>query len=396
MPAKNLARIDKEGIYVHIYNKGIENRNIFNDEKDYKIFLDFLKDYLSAPKDPNNIKKDFTVHGRKFRGTPHMPKNYLNKVELIAYSLKPNHFHLLLHQVTRGSLENFIRSLCTRYSMYFNKKYDHTGSLFEGPYKSILINDTSLLPHLTRYLHHNSDYCSYPEYLGKREASWVKPKFVLSFFEKGTQSYEAFVAKYGLDKKGMMLIDGITFDSDKHDLEGRNLASNEAVLLESDSDLDSKTISNMPHFLTASIVVFLLLSSIGIWNIEFSEAKNSKLLTENSQSPIESKSTPTPAVLSETEEAAENSEDTKPKEATPEAQPELKSEKSVTVKIEDGAESVNIRKEPTTSSEIIGQANDGQVFEFVSIVSGWYEVKLDSQSTGFIFGTYIKEETNNE
>ena len=136
MPAQNLQRTKEIGIYSHIYNKGVEKRILFNDEEDYAVFLNFLKDYLSALKDPDSLKKDFKVNGRTFQGTPHQPKNYFNQVELLAYSLMPDHFHLILHQKTRGSLESFIRSLCTRYSIYYNKKYQRTGSLFEGPYKS--------------------------------------------------------------------------------------------------------------------------------------------------------------------------------------------------------------------------------------------------------------------
>src|SRR3989344_6913923 len=184
MPAKNLYREDKEGIYSHIYNKGVEKRIIFNDEKDYEVFQGFLKDYLTIPQDPENIKKEFSVHGRIFRGTPHQPKNYFNKVELIAYSLMPDHFHLLLRQKARGSLESFIRSLCTRYSIYFNKKYQHTGALFEGPYKSVQIKDKTRMLYLTRYLHHAGGYSSYARYLGKMATSWVNPEIVQSFFDR--------------------------------------------------------------------------------------------------------------------------------------------------------------------------------------------------------------------
>ena len=133
MPAKNLQRIDKEGLYFHIYNKGVEEKIIFSDGEDYRVFLRFLEEYLTTPQDPENTKKTFQIHGRTFRGTPHQPKNYFNAVELVAYSLMPNHFHLALSQVTKGSVENFIRSLCTRYSIYFNKKYTHSGPLFAGP-----------------------------------------------------------------------------------------------------------------------------------------------------------------------------------------------------------------------------------------------------------------------
>src|SRR3989344_6029163 len=149
MPAKNLLRVTEEGAYIHVFNKGVENRVIFTEPQDYEIFLGYLRDYLSMPSDPESKKKDFTVNGRTFRGTPHQPKNYFQKVELVAYCLMPNHFHLLLHQQTKASTERFIRSLCTRYSMYFNKKYKRMGALFEGPYKSVHIKVQLQLLHLT-------------------------------------------------------------------------------------------------------------------------------------------------------------------------------------------------------------------------------------------------------
>ena len=360
MPAKNLYRKDEEGIYAHIYNKGAEKRVIFNDGEDYAVFQGFLKDYLTAPQDPESTKKVFTVHGRTFRGTPHQPKNYFNKIELIAYSLMQDHFHLLLHQITKGSLESLIRSLCTRYSMYFNKKYQHTGALFEGPYKSVQIKDKTRLLHLTRYFHHAGGYCSYPEYLGTRVTSWVEPKGILSFLDKGTGEYKNFVEKYKFDQKEKELIEGIIFESGAAHLERREPASNVESSEEIQSDTNLKPLQRIPEVLTTT-VAFLLLVGLGVRNIMVS--------TPKSPNP-----TPAPAVLSETA--------VKPK--------------ILTIKISDGATSVNIRQKPTTKSQKLGQAKDGDTFEFVSSDSGWYEVKLVTGSTGFtsetgfISATYIK------
>lgn len=366
MPAKNLSRIDKEGIYSHIYNRGVEKRIIFNDEEDYKVFLGYLKDYL-IPKDPDSIKKVFKVHGHIFRGTPHQPKNYFNKVELIAYSLMPDHFHLLLHQVTKGSLEKFVRSLCTRYSMYFNKKYHRTGALFEGPYKSVQIKDELHLSHLTRYLHHNAgDYTSYPEYLGSRQTLWVKTEVVLSSFYKETGRYKNFVEKKVADQEGKELIDGLTVDSKsdhlERSLEGRNLARNEEMR----TDPDLKVRSRMPEFLATSTLMFLLLVALGVRNVHVSTAKNYQPLP-----------TTVSDVLSETKIV-------KP-EATPEASPKT----TVTVEINDASSSVNIRQKPTTDSAKIGQAKDGDTFEFISFDSRWYEIKLIDGTVGFISERYV-------
>lgn len=290
MPAKNLHRTLAKGIYSHIYNKGVDDRVIFNDGQDYETFQAFLNDYLSAPKDPESVKKDFKVNGRTFRGTPHQPKNYLNKVELIAYSLMPNHFHLLLHQVTEGSLESFIRSLCTRYSIYFNKKYQRTGSLFQGPYKSVHIQDELRLLYLTRYLHQAKGRCSYEEYLGERETSWVKPKVIMSHFGKfgkNVSDYKLFVEKYELDQKEKGLLEGITFESDTEHLQRRDLSRDEKAYQEKVQNTPpalglnidiSEYRSNIPHFLAISTAVFVLLVTLGIGNIILSNTKNSQRL----------------------------------------------------------------------------------------------------------------------
>ncbi|OGH18233.1 MAG: hypothetical protein A2868_01860 [Candidatus Levybacteria bacterium RIFCSPHIGHO2_01_FULL_40_15b] len=369
MPAKNLFRVDEEGIYSHIYNKGIEQRVIFNDKEDYEVFLSYLKDYLIAPRDPDSVKKVFKVHGRTFRGTPHQPKNYFNKVELIAYSLMPNHFHLLLHQKTRGSLENFIKSLCTRYSMNYNKKYQRTGALFEGPYKSITIQgNENFLPYLTRFLHHTDGYSSYPEYLGKRSTPWVKSQAILALFKMNTDAYKYFMEEHKYDQREKEFIDGIIFNNDTECLESRDLASSGDLHL----NPGLKSRPKVFGFMAASILALLLLTTLGIRNIQISAVRSPQSL-------------PAPQVLSETEEV-------KPTEV-------IKPKVILTVKIDDASASssayVNIREEPSTDSAKLGKARDGDAFEFVSKDQGWYEVRLDNGLTGFISEKYIIEKGAN-
>lgn len=179
MPAKNLRRVAEGGSYIHVYNRGIENKVIFADGDDYQTFLNYLEDYLSAPKSPHSHKTSFTVKGKTYHGVPHQPKNYHNKIELLAYSLQPDHFHIIVHQKEGKSLQAFIRSLCTRYSMYYNKKYNRTGPLFEGPYKSTHIKDNKDLSRLTKYLHKDTDYSSHAHYSGQKPSPWVKTNVVL-------------------------------------------------------------------------------------------------------------------------------------------------------------------------------------------------------------------------
>lgn len=376
MPAKNLSGKNEKGIYFYIHNKGIDNRTVFNDTEDYGVFQSFLKDYLTAPQDPESTKKVFTVHGRIFRGTPHQPKNYFNKVQLIAYSLMPNRFNLILRQKTRGSIESFIRSLCTRYSIYFNKKHRRTGSLFDGPYKSVCIDDKLQLLHLTRHLHRTGEYTSYDEYLGARATTWVKPDAVLTFLDKEKGSYKDFVEQHSSAPEEKELLKGIIFDDKVEPLERRDFARNiENYPPKSAAEFSEKTnlsrnlkpLQRIPEFL-ATAIVFLFLLAFGIKNITVATTK------------VPIPPSPSPAVLSETTKTEET-------ETQEEANPKI----MLTIKVNYASASVNIRQEPTISSKKIGEAKNGDTFEFVSLDSGWYEVKLATGSAGFISEKFIKE-----
>lgn len=350
MPVQNLRRITEAGTFLHVYNKGVENRSIFQDEDDYQVFLGFLEDYLSPPKDPESNKKDFTINGHVFRGVPHQPKNYFKKVELFAFSLNPNHFHLLLHQKTKKSLQAFIRSLCTRYSIYFNKKYNRTGALFDGPYKSVKIMHQSGLLLLTHYFHNEGGYSTYPEYLGTKETPWVKTKIVLSAkFKEG--NYKDFVEKYVLNKDEEEHLEHLIIETAKHHLERSDL---EQVRL--------KPWARIPELLTAS-VVFALLLGFSLRNI-VSVARNPQV---------------DPAALG-----------TNTTLASPTPTFTLQPKTMLSVTNIDATSSVNIRREPTVESEKIGEAKDGDSLEFVSKISDWYEVRLTDDSTGFIFAKYIE------
>lgn len=199
MPAKNSVKIFIENGYYHIYNRGVEKRNIFLDDQDYSVFLSYLKKYL----DPS-LGSD--------------PKSLAQEVDLLAFCLMPNHFHLLVKQISKDGVTKLIRAVCTKYVMYFNAKYKRVGTLFQGKYKAALILDDSYLIHLSRYIHLNpgSDpksytYSSYKHYLNKVKMGWVKPYEILTFFRsaqntslKDCLSYESFVEEYKHDSSGVL------------------------------------------------------------------------------------------------------------------------------------------------------------------------------------------------
>lgn len=391
MPAQNLHKADEGGNYLHVFNKGFENRVIFRDEDDFSTFISFLGEYLSPPKDAESAKKEFSVNGQTFRGVPHQPKNYLGKIELLAYSLQSNNFRLLLHQKTTKSLQGLIRSLCTRYSMYFNKKYQRTGGLFEGPYKSVTISEKDL-PILTRHLHKNGDHSSYQEYLKLKNTPWVMTKIVLSL-KNGNGNYKDFVEKHKPSEEERELLGKIVIEKNDSNLERSNLARSAIKNPSETANGYSKKIQSKPNSnLRQKIVeflgitsVFLVLFSIGARNVMISTNKVPESSALGIRTKISVTRAPSPSQIISTSSKSSTSS------------PLLKVEEPKTmlmIDAKDASASVNIRQEPTTNSKSIGKAKNGDTFEFVSLNSGWYGVKLasGSGSIGFISAEFVVEE----
>lgn len=220
MPSRNsIKTYVKDGFY-HIYNRGVEKRIIFEDDQDYKVFLKYLKEALSPLPNPKLLMKTISLQGASFKGVPRQPKNFLNQIDLLVFCLMPNHFHLLVKQSNSDSMESFMRSVVTRYSMYFNKRYDRVGKLFQGHYKACLVKNDNYLLHLSRYIHTNplenysnltKAYSSYSQYIGLTKSNWLKPELILSFFDKadksffkGTSTYKNFVEKSEINSESIL------------------------------------------------------------------------------------------------------------------------------------------------------------------------------------------------
>lgn len=120
MPSKNIVKQYIEGGIYHTYNRGVEKRDIFLDKEDYEFFLFLLKTYLQNPKDAMKGLNPFSIQHRE---SAIKQGAFYNQVELLAFALMPNHYHLLIKIHDPAALPSFMKSVMTIYVMYFNKKY---------------------------------------------------------------------------------------------------------------------------------------------------------------------------------------------------------------------------------------------------------------------------------
>ncbi len=128
--------------YYHLYNRGVDKRVVFKDKKDYQHFMHLM--YIC------NTKKSIVLRdiGEHFeRGN--------TIVNIGAYSLMPNHFHLLVREKVEGGISLYMQKLTTAYVMYFNQKYDRTGGLFQGTFKSSICDTDLYIKYMYAYIHLN-------------------------------------------------------------------------------------------------------------------------------------------------------------------------------------------------------------------------------------------------
>lgn len=208
VPSRNVLKVDVPDSYYHVYARGASKEDIFLDEDDFYYFQHLLFRYLSHQEVINSSR------------TPY--EKLYNKVELLSFAQMKNHFHLLLYQIEQGAMRRLMHGVMTAYVIYFNKKYDKTGSLFENRYKASKIDNDGYLEHITRYIHLNpSNWRNYPystisNYVDSKAQDWVKPERILTLF-RNEKDYLRFVADYQESKnilseiKHLLADDGINY-----------------------------------------------------------------------------------------------------------------------------------------------------------------------------------------
>ncbi len=167
-----------QGSYYHLYNRGANHQSIFLEDANYVFVLRKMKDYA----------KQFSI-------------------AVISYCLMPNHYHWLVRQDGETSASMFVQRVFNSYGKAFNKRFERTGTLFEGKFEAIHVDETEYLLHLCRYIHTNPikhgfayradewQFSNYLEWVGKRDGALVDRAFVREYFPNPAD-YIRFVEEY--------------------------------------------------------------------------------------------------------------------------------------------------------------------------------------------------------
>ncbi len=186
MPIRNTLKDYDAPAYYHVYNRGAGGQPIYLDDRDRQKFLALFGRHL----DPGN--EDVRADGQIY-------EKY--DIDLLAYCLMGNHFHLLVFQQTDpGAMTQLLRSVSTAYAMYFNQRHKKSGHLFQGIFKASQITSDEYLLHITRYIHLNPrsylryEWSSLRFYLGSAPPVWLKPDILNNMspvaYRKFLDSYE--------------------------------------------------------------------------------------------------------------------------------------------------------------------------------------------------------------
>lgn len=137
------------GEFFHVYNRGVDKRIIFADPYDIQRFFQSMTEFNAI--DPIGSLYENSFH--KLHGsTVEFRKKLVN---IVAYCLNPNHFHLILEQLVDSGISEFMKRLGGGYTWYFNNKYKRSGSLFQGKFKAVHVDSNQYLLHVSAYVNLN-------------------------------------------------------------------------------------------------------------------------------------------------------------------------------------------------------------------------------------------------
>jgi putative transposase len=183
--------------YYHIYNRGTDKRTVFLDEEDWQRFSALL--YL-CNSDRNIVFRDIPI------GLAYGYERGETLVDIGAYCLMPNHFHILVREKVQSGISLFMQKFSTAYSMYFNIKYERTGGLFEGPFRAKHADSDNYLKYLFSYIHLNPVKIINPEWKENGITDRKKAKQYLADY-----SYSSYLDYMGTEREGNKILNKEVF-----------------------------------------------------------------------------------------------------------------------------------------------------------------------------------------
>lgn len=217
------------GEIYHIINRGVASMPILIDDRHYQHFLETSL-YYQHQKLPLRYSYFARLpQSAKTDTLAKLSKEYF--VEIICYCLMPNHFHLLLKQLTDNGISNFMMKFCDSYTRYFNTKNKRIGPILQGRFKSVRIETEQQLLHVSRYIHLNPysggiikkiselkdySYSSLPEYLSLTQKPLCQKDMILSYFKK-PGSYWDFIAGQADYQRELSLIKNLLLENPEVD-----------------------------------------------------------------------------------------------------------------------------------------------------------------------------------
>src|SRR3989338_3647306 len=184
------------GEYYHLYNRGNSKQEIFHNIEDYWRFTVLL--YVCNS--DNNFRMSMIKDSAK--NDPYLWERGSQIVSIGAYCLMPNHFHLLVTEKESGGISKFIQKLSTAYVMYHNIKYERTGVLFEGKFKSEHLGSDQYLKYIFSYIHLNPLKLIQGDW---KEVGIKNKKVALSYLDR--YKYSSYSDFKGIERKENAILD---------------------------------------------------------------------------------------------------------------------------------------------------------------------------------------------
>lgn len=195
MPLRKVPLVNEE--YYHVFNRSIAKQDIFLKANENSKFLELLNYYRFVE---NPIKFSKYLNLTTANRDDYLSSLYESEeqVTILSFALMPNHYHVLVKQVSDFGISNFIRLVQNSYASSFNLRNERKGGLFQSPFKAVRIETVEQLIHTARYIHLNPitsfvlknpeelnryPWTSYIDYLNENSRKFVDKKLILDQFK---------------------------------------------------------------------------------------------------------------------------------------------------------------------------------------------------------------------